>query len=126
MDCGLDTAKVPGQYYMVHDAVWREAVPDMAGVLCLRCLQHRLRRGLTEADFEATPLEMMARFAQAPPPADRGLVDDRAVPPGTPRTPHPAPVGCVGARHLQGATSEERESVMVTVLEVLDKHRNSR
>jgi hypothetical protein len=60
IDCGIDTSfgTGNGHYYTVHDAVWREAVPDGEGQLCLDCLERRLGRPLTRADFVRTPYEI--------------------------------------------------------------------
>jgi hypothetical protein len=56
VDCGFDTF-VGGEYYAVHDAVWKaacEAAPrlhDGGGLLCIGCLERRLGRELTRDDF---------------------------------------------------------------------------
>jgi hypothetical protein len=43
--------------HMVHDHVWAEAGMDpLGGWLCIRCLERRLRRPLTGADFPDLPL----------------------------------------------------------------------
>jgi len=63
-DCGKNTSKI-NEYYMVHDSVWGAANmetnaafeqgltnirrPD--GMLCVGCLENRLGRQLTPADF---------------------------------------------------------------------------
>lgn len=64
-DCGMDTAPCTGkrgcrhkgrwEYYAVHDAIWAEAgVGD--GYLCIGCLESRLGRTLTPADFKTEAL----------------------------------------------------------------------
>jgi N6-adenosine-specific RNA methylase IME4 len=68
-DCGDDTAG--GDWYMVHDHVWTAAWPNtkqangravlfktvpFSEILCLRCLEQRLGRALTPADFTAAPV----------------------------------------------------------------------
>jgi hypothetical protein len=66
MDCGVDTSFTTGigHFYTVHTEVWRAAVPEReCGELCLDCLEKRLGRKLTAADFISTPFEVMARFA---------------------------------------------------------------
>jgi hypothetical protein len=78
-DCGVDTSFSTGigHYYNLRNEVWRQATRNSTAVqfLCLDCLEARLSRPLTEADFIATPPEIMARFAGAVaaplPPAER-------------------------------------------------------
>jgi hypothetical protein len=68
MGCGVDTsfATGNGHYYCVHDELWRQAVPDRRGRLCLDCLEARIRRPLVRADFVRTPVEIaMAMFPSA-------------------------------------------------------------
>jgi hypothetical protein len=63
MDCGVELGfNGNGHYYMVHDHIWRQAVPDERGLLCLDCLQTRLLRPLSAADFLFTPFEMFRRL----------------------------------------------------------------
>jgi hypothetical protein len=63
VDCGVDLMPdtPPGsrdwQRYMVHDHVWSDAGMDPdGGWLCVGCLEARLRRPLTGADFPELPL----------------------------------------------------------------------
>jgi hypothetical protein len=39
--------------YGVHDQVWRQAVPDGKGMLCVGCLETRLGRQMTRDDFKS-------------------------------------------------------------------------
>jgi hypothetical protein len=82
-DCGIDTLEPGPNWYMVHDDLWRTAWPTagtplrvaVAGVdaggqydfgferfelpaeiLCMRCLELRLGRPLTAADFTNVPV----------------------------------------------------------------------
>lgn len=68
-DCGQDTDKI-NEYYMVHDSLWGAAgmetneaftqgltntyLPD--GMLCVGCLENRIGRRLTPADFTDAPI----------------------------------------------------------------------
>ena len=62
-DCGIDTTDPDFyQYYMVDDPVWRRAVPDQGGMLCLACLSDRLGRPLAMNDFRLTPKMLRARL----------------------------------------------------------------
>ena len=55
-DCGVLTAEI-GEWYMLRGDVWRSAVPearelnDESGYLCVGCMEARLGRELTLADF---------------------------------------------------------------------------
>jgi hypothetical protein len=65
VDCGIDTSFGTGNahYHRVHDVIWRAAVPDGLGQLCLDCLAQRLGRPLTRADFDLTPSEVLDRMS---------------------------------------------------------------
>jgi hypothetical protein len=59
-DCGVDTlapATSPpsgrAEYYMIHDHLWATA-GGIQGFLCIGCLEIRLGRQLTAADFSLT------------------------------------------------------------------------
>jgi ribosomal protein L34E len=50
-DCGTSTHDMR-EYYMVHDSVWGDAgMNPYEGMLCIGCLEDRLGRRLTPADF---------------------------------------------------------------------------
>lgn len=51
VDCGTET--FPSEQYMVHDAVWPADLGPGGGMLCVGCLEARLGRQLTSADFTA-------------------------------------------------------------------------
>lgn len=55
MDCTVDTLAID-EYYMVTDGVWELANPQRCGMLCIGCLEKRLGRTLTAADFTAAPI----------------------------------------------------------------------
>jgi hypothetical protein len=42
----------PGEYYMLKDEVWAQAGMEPQGFLCIGCLETRLGRELTAADFK--------------------------------------------------------------------------
>lgn len=50
LDCGVDTGKI-GEHYFVHTALWLQATNSIKGMLCVGCLETRLGRLLTRADF---------------------------------------------------------------------------
>jgi hypothetical protein len=55
-DCGLNTQEI-GEQYMLHNSVWTAATGvshkwmAMIGFLCIGCIERRLGRQLTKADF---------------------------------------------------------------------------
>lgn len=51
LDCKWNT-HVIHEYYRVTNEVWLQAVPGNHGMLCVGCLEKRLGRELTPADFE--------------------------------------------------------------------------
>lgn len=50
LDCALDTLE-SGDYYMVTEGLWQQAQQNLEGMLCLDCLQERIRRPLEGNDF---------------------------------------------------------------------------
>jgi hypothetical protein len=53
IDCRVDTSKI-GEYYVVRNSVWKAATSrdERSRMLCIGCLECRLKRQLTCADFE--------------------------------------------------------------------------
>jgi hypothetical protein len=64
LDCLKDTFAEPGDYYMLHDALWQAiaAPPEQDAMLCVSCASKRLGRPFTEDDFLVSPVEMVARL----------------------------------------------------------------
>jgi hypothetical protein len=57
-DCDVDTYRA-GENYAVTDAVWEAALlpgEKLVGCLCIKCLERRIGRRLTPADFTAAPI----------------------------------------------------------------------
>ena len=55
LDCGFDTC-YGKEYYMVHADVWKQSgVSPNGGMLCDGCLEGRIGRELTGADFTDAP-----------------------------------------------------------------------
>ena len=54
LDCRVDTSAI-GEYYSVHPRLWAQATSpvERRGMLCIGCLEARLGRRLTPADFTA-------------------------------------------------------------------------
>jgi hypothetical protein len=55
LDCDIDTIAI-AEYYVVEEAVWLQANPGSKGMLCIGCLEVRLGRRLTPADFTDSPI----------------------------------------------------------------------
>lgn len=64
IDCHRNTM-VLGEYYMVHETVWKKAHPGMKGMLCVSCLEKRLQRQLVAADFTHYPINDISRQRNA-------------------------------------------------------------
>lgn len=54
VDCGIDTWEI-GEYYMIHKPLWLTHGADQ-GMLCIGCLEDRIGRRLTSADFTDYPI----------------------------------------------------------------------
>lgn len=50
LDCKIDTGKI-GEYYFLKTEVWLSVVSSINGMLCIGCLEQRLKRTLTREDF---------------------------------------------------------------------------
>ena len=64
MDCGLDTLAM-NEYYMVKKKIWKIVNPGVDGMLCIGCLEDRLGRQLTAADFTKAPLNHNGKTVQS-------------------------------------------------------------
>lgn len=53
LDCGVDTGKI-GEHYMLIDATWKLIHSSAFGMLCIGCLETRLKRYLTASDFNSS------------------------------------------------------------------------
>lgn len=60
-DCKVDTQL---EYYMVHDELWEEYGCDL-GVLCVGCLENRMNRQLTPADFTDYPVNSVTGWKKS-------------------------------------------------------------
>jgi hypothetical protein len=57
IDCKRDTLD---EYYMVSDNIWAEAhMETHGGMLCIGCLEKRLRRKLGPSDFPDYPINTL-------------------------------------------------------------------
>ncbi len=70
LDCGEPTYRdgLPSEWYMVHDDIWAQSGAPTRGVmdnrtrgyyLCIGCLEQRLGRQLTAADFPDYPVNQL-------------------------------------------------------------------
>ena len=78
LDCDVNTA-LNNEYYMLESEVWKEAIPDLWGMLCLNCVELRLGRQLWPEDFTEAPLNYIhARFSAFILSRFCGIPDDEA------------------------------------------------
>ena len=49
-DCGVDTGKI-GEFYFLKTKLWLTVMSSIYGMLCVGCLESRLRRKLAKEDF---------------------------------------------------------------------------
>lgn len=54
VDCEVHTGSI-GDYYMIHQHLWAKYGCGQ-GMLCISCLEHRMGRILTPADFTNAPV----------------------------------------------------------------------
>jgi hypothetical protein len=67
LDCGVNTGPAE-EYFMLRHELWRRVASrrDRGGMLCLRCVELRLGRGLCRADFLDYPVnERQAPLCEA-------------------------------------------------------------
>lgn len=50
LDCGVDTGKI-NEHYFIKTDLWLSVVGSKKGMLCVNCLQNRLKRPLVKSDF---------------------------------------------------------------------------
>jgi len=50
LDCQVDTGKIY-EHYFIHLETWLSVVGSKEGMLCVECLEKRLKRTLTKEDF---------------------------------------------------------------------------
>ena len=62
MDCKISTWT---EHYMVHDWLWKKVSPNVLGLLCIGCLECRLGRELTKADFTDAPINSQRIFEKS-------------------------------------------------------------
>jgi hypothetical protein len=65
LDCESDTLEID-EYYMVQNSIWNHVVPDDSGMLCIGCLETRLGRILTQADFTDAPVNSSWDSSKSP------------------------------------------------------------
>lgn len=50
LDCSIDTGKIHEHYFIKTD-VWLSVVGSIKGMLCVGCIEDRLKRKLVSSDF---------------------------------------------------------------------------
>lgn len=64
VDCATNTLD-GDEYYMVHDHVWEGEAKMDKGMLCIGCLEVRIGRALTPADFIDAPVNYIPQRRSA-------------------------------------------------------------
>ncbi len=69
-DCRVETNHLMtdkcAEWYIVFDSVWEQATKDTpANFLCIGCLEKRLSRKLTRADFSDAPLNSLSGYGRS-------------------------------------------------------------
>jgi hypothetical protein len=70
LDCGINTDAID-EYYMLRNEVWAQANPGIDGQLCIGCVEHRLGRTLTAADFTDKRINTSTTLRRSPRLIDR-------------------------------------------------------
>lgn len=64
LDCRVDTGKIY-EHYMLVDTTWLRVVDSAVGMLCVGCIEIRLGRKLTAADFNDSYLNKSKKFIRS-------------------------------------------------------------
>ena len=56
LDCQVDTGKI-GEHYMLIDSTWHLTGLKKYGMLCIGCVEKRIRRRLNAKDFNSSYLD---------------------------------------------------------------------
>jgi hypothetical protein len=70
LDCNINTDAID-EYYMLRNEVWAQANPDIDGQLCISCVERRLGRTLTAADFTGGKINTSTTLRRSPRLIDR-------------------------------------------------------
>jgi hypothetical protein len=70
LDCKINTDAID-EYYMLRNEVWEEANADIDGKLCISCVERRLGRTLTAADFTGGKINTSTTLSRSPRLIDR-------------------------------------------------------
>lgn len=62
---------------MLHNDVWAQANPDINGNLCIGCVEHRLGRKLTGADYLDEPINTTDKLRRSARLTDRLSTETR-------------------------------------------------
>jgi hypothetical protein len=70
LDCKVNTDAID-EYYMLQNEVWAEANPEIDGKLCISCVERRIGRTLTAADFTSGKINTSTTLCRSPRLIDR-------------------------------------------------------
>lgn len=51
-----------GEYYMLNDKLWRKIADNKNGMMCIGCVETKLKRQLTRKDFTDAPVNNLETF----------------------------------------------------------------
>ena len=64
IECNINTLEI-NEYYMIQDYLWQQINPQTKGMLCIGCVEEKLGRTLTAADFSPYPINQIGFFVQS-------------------------------------------------------------
>jgi hypothetical protein len=70
LDCKVNTDAI-NEYYMLRNEVWAEANPETDGKLCISCVERRIGRTMTAADFTGGKINTSTTLRRSPRLIDR-------------------------------------------------------
>lgn len=103
MDCGVDTDALD-EYYVLHNDLWAHVHPDIDGHLCVGCVECRIGRKLTAADFADAHINTTDKLRRSPRLRDR--LGSERLPGIAPRDMAKHPRGAGGSGQAYAAVSE--------------------
>ena len=59
IECDVNTLDVR-EYYMIQNDLWEQVNPNKNGMMCIGCVEEKLKRELTPEDFTNCPLNLFS------------------------------------------------------------------
>jgi hypothetical protein len=70
LDCSVDTLEAKPEHYMIQDELWSAVSSAFHGFMCIGCVETKLQRKLTPADFMDLPVNSLDWHRQGCPGED--------------------------------------------------------